>query len=314
MRALTIAIGTYGLTRAMKEGGVSSDRLSLEYVEVSPITSAMRRMARTLAFDICEMAFATYLCAKGMGRPITALPIFLTRNFHHWAVFHNVAAGLRGPKDLEGRKIAVNRGYTVTTGVWVRGILASEYGVDLDKITWMPTDEEHVAEYHAPANVDYAWRGRAIGELLSAQACDAGIGDIRADSPAIQPLIPEARQAGFAWYRRIGIYPVNHAVVVRDDVLAEFPWLARELVALFEASKARYLRDLASGAAQAPADAAAREVGAVVGGDPFPYGIAANRKAIEAIAGFAFDQRVTPEKFSVERLFAAETLAQGGRR
>jgi 4,5-dihydroxyphthalate decarboxylase len=308
MTRLTIAIGNYGLTRALKEGSVASDRLALDFVELAPITKAMRRMVRSLDLDICEMAFTTYLCAKALGKPITAIPVFLTRNFHHWAAFHHAEAGIRSPKDLEGRRVIVNRGYTVTTGLWLRGILKSEYGVDLGKITWMPTDDEHVAEYRAPDNVDYAWRGKDAGELLLTRAADAGIGDIKADSPAIRSLILEARQAGFAYYRKTGIYPINHAVVVRDDVLAANPGLAGELVALFTAAKAPYLTQLASGAASSPADDAAREVGRLVAGDPFPYGIAANRKAIEAIVDFAVDQQVMPRKLGMEQLFAPGTL------
>src|SRR5579883_1629142 len=156
MPPLTIAIGSYGLTRALKEKRVPAEKLTLDFVEIAPITKAMRRMVRSLDLDISEMAFTTYLCAKALGKPITALPVFLTRNFHHWAAFHHRRAGIRSPRDLEGRRVVVNRGYTVTTGLWLRGILKSEYGVDLDKIIWMPTDEEHVAEYQAPANVDYA--------------------------------------------------------------------------------------------------------------------------------------------------------------
>ncbi len=198
-----------GLTRALKERHVGSERLALDFVEIAPVTRAMRRMVRSLDLDIAEMAFATYLCAKARGKPITALPIFLTRNFHHWAAFHHLRAGIRSPRELEGRRVVVNRGYTVTTGLSIRGILKTEHGVDLDKITWRPTDEEHVAEYQAPANVDYSWRGRDAAELLLSGAADAAIGDVKTDSPEIKSLIDEARQAGFAYYRRTGIYPIT---------------------------------------------------------------------------------------------------------
>lgn len=309
MRPLTIAIGSYGLTRALKEKRVASEKLTLDFVEIAPITKAMRRMVRSLDLDISEMAFTTYLCAKALGKPITALPVFLTRNFHHWAAFHHRRAGIRSPRDLEGRRVVVNRGYTVTTGLWLRGILKSEYGVDLDKIIWMPTDEEHVAEYQAPANVDYAWRGRDAAELLLSGAAEVGIGDIKTDSPDIKPLIAEARQAGFAYYRRTGIYPLNHAVVVKDEVLSADPAIAAELVRLFAESKAAYLAELASGAARSPADETARELGRVVG-DPFPFGVADNRKALEAIIDFALDQKVIPRKLGMGELFAAATLGE----
>ena len=308
-RKLTTAIGRYGVTRALHDGSARPDGLDLDLVQVEPITAAMRRMVRGLDFDVCEMAFTTYLCAKALGCPITALPVFLTRKFHHGAVFHNVAAGIGAPKDLEGRTVAVNRGYTVTTGLWVRGILQSEYGVDLERITWAPTDEEHVAEYQAPRNVDLRWRGKPMAELLSGP-CDAAIGDVRVDMPAIKPLIPDARAAGFAWFRETGIYPINHGVVIKTAVLDAAPWIAEALFDAFKASKAAYLTRLAAGDDSSPADAVARDLGAVVG-DPFPFGVEPNRKALEAIVRFAVEQRVIPKKIEVDALFAPGTLSLG---
>ena len=308
-RSLTIAIGRYGLTQALHDGSVRPDGLDLRFAQVEPITAAMRRMVRGLEFDVCEMAFTTYLCAKALGHPITALPVFLTRNFHHWAAFHNVSAGIKSPRDLEGRTVAVNRGYTVTTNLWARGILQHEYGVDLDRITWAPTDEEHVAEYQAPRNVDLRWRGKPMAELLSGP-CDAAIGDVRVDSDEIKPLIPDARAAGFAWFRKTGIYPINHGVVIKTAIVDEAPRIAEALFAAFKASKAAYLSRLKAGGDSSPADTAARELAAVVG-DPFPFGIEANRKALEAITQFAFEQRVTSKKLNVEALFAPGTLALG---
>ena len=158
MRPLTIAIGSTGLTKPIIDGSVRPDGLDLQYVQVDPITSAMRRMVRNLDFDICEMALSTYLCAKSHGKPFTAIPVFLKRSFHHGSIVHNVNSEIKAPKDLEGRTVGVNRGYTVTTGLWARGILQTEYGVDLSTITWAATGDEHVAEYEAPANVDYSLR------------------------------------------------------------------------------------------------------------------------------------------------------------
>ena len=303
MRSLTVALGDYGLTRPLKDGSVPLGRLNLDFVRVEPITAAMRRMVRGLDFDVCEMAFTTYLCAKALGKPITALPVFLTRNFPHRAAVCTVASGIASPRDLAGRAVAVNRGYTVTTGLWVRGILSREYGLDLDKVTWLPTDEEHVAEYRAPANVDYSCRGKTVEELLLSGRCDAAVGDIRSQSPAIRPLIANAREAGAASFRKTGIYPLNHAVVVKDALLERDPALAAELVALFEAAKARYLAHLARGAELSAADQTAQELGAVVG-DPFPYGIDANRKALDAILDFAYEQHVTPSRLRLDTLFA----------
>ncbi len=311
MAALKIALGNYGLTKPLKDGSVRAGGLELEYVPVEAIVPAMRRMVRGLEFDICEMAFTTYLCAKAYGKPITAIPVFLTRNFHHWAIFYNVNSGIKKPKDLEGRTVGVNRGYTVTTGLWARGILQSEYDVDLRKITWAPTDEEHVAEYKAPANVDLSCRGRPLAELLISGEIPAAVGDVRVDSPDVRPLIPDARNAGFAYFRKTGVYPINHGLVVKDSLLKANPGLGKGLFDAFRAAKKIYMARLDAGENLSAADETALALKRVVG-DPFPFGVSnpngPNRKALETMIGFAVDQQVIPKKFSVEELFAPGTL------
>src|SRR4051812_1013991 len=231
--SFSIAVGTYGLTEAIKNGDAVSQKFSLQPVEITPITAAMRRMVRALEFDICEMAVTTYLCAKTLGKPFTAIPVFVTRNVHHGAIWHNVKAGIKAPKDLEGRTVAVNRGYTVTTGLWARAVLQTEYGVDLSKVRWSSTDDEHVAEFVPPPNADYALKGQDIGKLLAAGEIAAAIGDVKVDSPDVKQLIPDARKAGFAAYKKTGIYPMNHGVVIKDSVIQEHPWLPEALWNLF---------------------------------------------------------------------------------
>ena len=301
---LTIAIGTYGVTAAFKHGLVDTGRLQLEQIEISPVTKAMRRMVRGLEFDICEMAITTYLCAKDRGFAATAIPVFVTRNFHHWAAFTTAQSGIKSPKDLEGRRVAVNRGYTVTTGVWARGIWQSEYGVDLDRITWVPTDDEHVADYEYPPNVDLSCRGKTAEDLLLSGDCAAAIGDVKSASPDIYPLIPEARQAGFDYYRRTGVYPINHTIVIRDAVIDAHPWFAPALFAAFDVSKQAYYTCLRSGSTQAPADVAASEIKDVLAIEPFAFGIESNRRALQAITTFAAVQKITSRVLPVDELFA----------
>ena len=191
MDELTIAIATSGLTRDLKEGRVDTGGLRLNHVEIAPITQAMRRMVRGLEFDACEMAITTYLCARAHGKPFTAIPVFVTRNFHHGAIFRTADSDIREPKDLEGRTVGVNRGYTVTTGIWARGILGAEYGVDLGSITWAATDDEHVAEFEAPANVDYSNQGTSIVDLLAGGTVEAGVGAFPAGASGIERLFPD---------------------------------------------------------------------------------------------------------------------------
>lgn len=304
MPSLRTAIGNYGLTKPLKEGRVNLGRLNLEQVEVNPITAAMRRMCRGLEFDICEMAFTTYLCARAIGKPFTAIPVFVTRNFHHWAIFTNTKSGIKAPKDLEGRVVGVNRGYTVTTGLWARGMLQSEYGVDLDKVTFVPTDDEHVSEFVAPSNVDYSrFRGRKLGELLANGEIDAAIGEMGGvTSPDIKPLIPDAQNVAFDYFRKTGVYPINHGIVIKNELLKENPWIADDLMQAFQESKAIYLQDLQGSAGVSSWDKAAATNAAVVG-DPFPFGIEANRKALEAMTQFGVDQKMVPRRFTVEELF-----------
>jgi 4,5-dihydroxyphthalate decarboxylase len=311
MPALKTAIGNYGLTRPLKDGSVSTGGLQLEYIEVEPIIAAMRRMVRGLEFDVCVCAFTTYLSALSFNKPVTAIPVFVTRNFHQRAVFINTKSGIKTPRDLEGRTVGVNRGYTVTTGLWVRGILQHEYGVDLDKITWAATDDEHVAEFKLPSNANYSIRGKSIVDLLASGEIAAAVGDLRTDSPDIKPLIPNARDAGFAYYRKTGIYPLNHTIVVKNSVLQAQPRVAQELFNAFTAAKKAYLAHLETASKLEASDETAVALKQVVG-DPFPYGVNANRKALETIVQFAVEQRVIPKTVSVEQLFAKGTLELEG--
>src|SRR6202030_455084 len=157
------------------------------------------------------MAITTYLCARAYGKPMTAVPVFLVRAFHHGAILAHTKSGIRSPKDLEGKRVGVNRGYTVTTGVWARGILQQEYGVDLSKITWVLSGDEHVAEYRAPANVVPIEPGKKMEAMLVSGELAAAIG-VDVKSPDVQPLIPNALEAGLAALRRRGLYPINHTV------------------------------------------------------------------------------------------------------
>src|SRR5262245_42185554 len=194
-QVLKTAVATYPHTKALKDGRVTIPGVELDHVEITPIIGAFRRMCRRLEFDVCEMAVTTYLTARAFGKPFTALPVFVMRQFHHSPVVYNTTVGVASPKDLEGKKVGV-RAYTVTTGVWARGILATEYGVALDKVTWVVNDEEHVEEYQKayPANVVYQ-PGANFAEMVASGELTAAIGAGRVESPNVKPLIPNAGEA-----------------------------------------------------------------------------------------------------------------------
>jgi 4,5-dihydroxyphthalate decarboxylase len=296
---------TQGNNQALKDGSVKPRTFAFDFVEVPVLIDAFRRMVRQNEFDICEMAITTYICARAHGKRFTALPIFLVRAFHHGAIIHNAKAGIRTPKDLEGRRIGVNRGYTVTTGVWARAVLAQEHGVDLNKITWVLSGDEHVAEYKPPANVVPIEPGKKMADMLIAGELAAAIG-VEVDHPDIRPLIPNAREAGLAALRQRGHYPINHTVVVRDDLLAAHPGLAADVLDAFVESKRRYVERLKAGAIDKPTDVDElhRRVMEITG-DPLPYGIEPNRKVLEDLIGHALSQGIITHRVGVDELFAS---------
>src|SRR5215210_804448 len=170
---LKIAIGSYGHTAAIKDGRVPIEGVDAEMIEVSPIIQAFRRMVRDLEFDICEMAPTTYMIARAFGAPYIALPIFIMRRFHHGGFVVRPDSGIKVPKDLEGKKVGV-RAYSVTTGVWTRGIFVNEYGLDSSKVTWVVDDEEHVTTLKLPPNVIHAPEGKSLASMMAAGELSAG--------------------------------------------------------------------------------------------------------------------------------------------
>src|SRR6201988_1023864 len=229
-----------GNNQALKDGTVKPRTFAFDFEEVDPLIAAFRRMVRGNEFDICEMAITTYICAKAHGKPMTAVPVFLVRAFHHGAILVNAKAGIRTPNDLEGRKVGVNRGYTVTTGVWARSILQDEHGVDLSKITWVLSGDEHVAEYKPPSNVVPIEADKDMAEMLASGELAAAIG-IESKSPDVTPLIANAQEAGLKALRDRGHYPINHCVVIKDELLAKHPDLAVDVFNAFAESKRQYL-------------------------------------------------------------------------
>lgn len=298
---------TQGNNRALKDGVVKPKNFEFEFEEVDPLIAAFRRMVRYNEFDVCEMAITTYICAKAFAKPMTAIPIFLVRAFHHGAILVNTKAGIRSPKDLEGRAVGVNRGYTVTTGVWARAVLQEEYGIDLSKITWVLSGDEHVMEYVAPQNVVPIEPGKKLSDMLISEELVAAIG-IEVDHPDVRPLIPDPLDAGLAALRRSGQYPINHLIVVKDAVLAAHPNLASDIFDAFAQSKRLYIDRLKAGEIERPsqADETYRRVMEITG-DPLPYGIEPNRTVIEELIQHALAQGIIARPLDVDDLFASST-------
>jgi 4,5-dihydroxyphthalate decarboxylase len=303
--ALKTALVTYGHTQPLKDGIVKPRTFEFEFEDVPVIIKAFRRMVRGLEFDISEMAMTTYLCARAHGKAFTALPVFPMRAFHHGAILVNTNADIRNPRDLEGKKVGVNRGYTVTTGLWARSVLQHEYGVDLRKVTWVLSGDEHVAEYRPPSNVVSMEPGRTLEDLVASGEIVAAIG-LKGDVPNTAPLIPDAGEKGFEMLRRTGIFPINHTVVVKNDLLATRADLAPDAFNAFAEAKRVYVQRLKDGAAASASDQVFRRVMEMTG-DPLPYGIEPNRKALEAIVQHSVEQGILTQPFAIEDLFPENT-------
>ena len=298
---------TQGNNKALKDGAVKPKTFEFAFEEVDPLIAAFRRMVRANEFDICEMAITTYICAREHGKPMTAVPVFLVRAFHHGAILVNAKAGIKSPKDLEGKRVGVNRGYTVTTGVWARGVLQDEHGVDLSRITWVLSGDEHVAEYKPPSNVVPIEAGRKMDDMLIAGELVAAIG-VETKHPDVKPLIPNALGAGLAALGARGHYPINHLVVIKDELIAKHPDLAADVFNAFAESKRRYVERLKAGKIEKPTDVdeVHKKVMAIAG-EPLPYGVAPNRKVIEELIRHARAQGIVTKPVTVDELFEPST-------
>src|SRR5438067_1880650 len=313
---LSFAIADYPHTAALKSGAIRFEGIEPQFADVKPQIAAYRRMVRQVEFDVCELAPTTYIIARAYKAPFVALPIFVMRRFHHSGLLVRPDANIKRPKDLEGKKVGV-RAYSVTTGVWTRGILIDEFGVDSSKVTWVVDDEEHVTQLKLPPNVVHTADGQSLAELMAAGELAAGFeanaGVGRSGSPAgdwktlqahYPNLFPNAVELEADWYRRTGIYPIHGTIVVKDSVLADHPWVAKSIFDSFSRAKNEWLARLdAEGETDSPDNRKYAVQRRIVGRDPLPYGIAANIATIEALEDTAFRQGLTPRRMSVGELF-----------
>lgn len=316
---LTTALRTHPHTAALKKGEIPVRGVKLSFVEVEPQILAFRNMVREVAYDVCELAPTTYIIAKAYGAPFTAIPIFFERRFHHAGLLVREDAGIEGPKDLEGKKVGV-RAYTVTTGVWTRGILVNEYGLDSAKVTWVVDDEEHVEQLRLPPNVVHVEAGKSLasmmaaGEIQAGFAANAGIGregppkagwqaKERKETETYRELFADPDELGAEWYQRTGIYPMHSTLVVKDEILEANPWLGQSLFDAFQQAKQPYLERLARGETGGKNDARYIKQMQVVGADPLPYGLEVNRRSIETLALYAYQQGLIPRKLASGELF-----------
>ena len=290
VETLDACFGNYPHTQALKNGAIRSDRVTLRFTDVDPINRAFRMMVREQKFDVSEMAIVSYLHAMAYGKPLMLLPATMMGRFQHGTMLYNSERATLPPQDLPGRRVGV-RAFSQTTGVWMRGILAKDYGLDLDKVHWVTFEDAHVTEFSDPPGVERVI-GKDITKMLLDGELDAAIfGGVMPSDPRLKSVIPDPEAAAKEWYKKNGAVPVNHMVVLKESLAKSSPGIVREVYRLLLASKQ---------AAGLP------KPGAI---DLIPFGFDAVRPSLELMSAYAFEMKLTPRRYSVEELFDDTTRA-----
>lgn len=275
-------LGDYANTRALKSGAVASERLVFDFADVELPQNAFKAVVRG-EYDVAELAIVTYLQALAWGKPVTLLPTVVMAIPPHPCLACNTQYGTLRPGDLHGKRVGI-RAHSVTTVTWVRGILANDYGVDLERVNWVRFEDPHVPECVEPPNVQRAPAGRTLVDMLRAGELDAGVVSVADQQDGVlQPVIPDPAAALADWRRRCHARPLNHVMVIHRDLARAEPWVADEVTRLLQTS--------AAAAADMP------------GADSIQSGVESLRPSLDLIIHYAYQQGLIPRRFAVDELF-----------
>jgi len=290
---LRTLFGDYPNTGALKRGELQSAHIAFDFADVKIAHTAFKRVVRDLEFDVAELALVTFLMAKACAKPLVLLPAVMMARFQHPYLVYNAERGQLAPADLVGRRVGI-RSYSVTTAAWIRGILADDYGVELDRVRWVSFEDAHVAEFRDPPTVERAAAGKdALAMLLAGELDAAVLANPLPEDPRLKSVIPDPAAKAAEWHRRKGAIQINHMVVVRDTLSQSHPQAVREVFRLLRQSKQ---------AAGLPA----------AGGiDMNPFGLEANRRNLEVAIDCCHRQRLIPRRFEVDELFDDVTRGLG---
>jgi len=316
-RQLTIACGDYDRTHALIDGSVKPDGLELNWLTI-PHNEMWTRTLNDGAFDASELSFAWYVIAKTLHKPLIAIPVFPARAFRHSYIFINTNSGIREPRDLMGKRVGVGE-FQQTAAVAARAFLEHDYAVDLRKIRWftwgkqsMPIElprSYDIRQISSPKSPD---RLLVEGEL-DALICSSLFPSFAQGVPNVRRLFENYKEVEAAYFRKTGIFPIMHTVVVREELWKQYPWIATSLYKAFqEAKKLAYQRldDLSPyKLSMVWFREPMREQKEILGGDPWCDGLERNRKTVETLVEYLYEQEMISEKPTVEELFAANTLA-----
>jgi 4,5-dihydroxyphthalate decarboxylase len=282
---LQTMLGNYPNLAALKKRELKSDRVDFDFVDVKVANQFFKAVVRDAKFDLSELAIVTYLQAKAYGKPYVLLPAVVVGRGQHHTIAYNPERGALSPTELEGKRVGV-RAYTVTTGVWVRGILREQYGIDEKKVHWVTFEDPHLAEFHDPDFIERAAPGKTLPQMLLDGELDAGIVGDQLPDPRLKHLIPNPEAAAKDWALGHGGVPINHLVVMRQEIAHAHPDVVKEVFRLLYDSKlAAKLADTGTAL------------------DPLRFGVEPNRRALDVIIDFSFRQGMIPRRFSVDELF-----------
>lgn len=319
---LTMAVTDCDHVRDLVSGTVRADGILLTPV-VLPVEEIFFRLIKHREWHVSEMSFAKYLAMTAAGdAPFVAIPVFPSRVFRHSAIYVRSDSGIVAPKNLVGKRVGIPE-WAQTAGIYARGFLAEQHGVDLRAITWIQAGVNQPGRQEKVAldlkGFDYAAREHAsLNGMLQSGEIDAAISAREPQAfvdrhPGIVRLFPDFRAAEAGYYRETGVFPIMHVVVLRRDVYEAYPWVAMNLFKAFEQAKDRSvarLRDITASGIPLPWSAAiAGEVAEIFGGDLWPYGLAPNVRTLDAFCRHGFDQRITGRLLAPQELFAKETLS-----
>lgn len=317
---LSLAVSDYDHVRDFTSGRVSAQGIEIVPSEF-PVEEIFHRTLTYGEFDVSEMSTGQFLARFSRGeRAFTAIPVFPSRIFRHACIFVLRDAGITRPEDLIGKRIGVPQ-WSQTASIYARGLLAHEYGVALDRVEWVQAGV-HEAGRIETATLDLP-RGirltpvpdKTLTEMLLSGEIAALISarepvPFLAGDPRIVRLFDDFQSAEAAYFRKTGIFPIMHTIVIRTSLLDTDPWIARNLYSAFEEARQRGVRRVLDGSISRFAIPwsvhYAKEAAHVLGTDPFAYGIEPNRKTLEAFVTYAFEQGVSARSFPIEELFPAE--------
>ena len=290
MLKLHTMLGNYANTQPLKSGAVKSDLVDFDFAEVKVANTLFKSVVRDAKYDVAELAIATYLQAKSFNKPYVLVPVVVVSRGQHHTIAYNAERGTLKPTELNGKRVGV-RAYTVTTGCWVRGILASDYGIDINSIEWITFEDPHVAEYHDPALVKRAPQGKDMLQMLLDGEIDAAIVGDKLPDPRLKHLIADHEAAAKRWAERHGGVPINHMVVVRESLSRSRPDVVCDVFLKLHESK--------------------RAAGFADGGplDPYRFGVEACRPILEIIIDFCHRQKLIERRIAVDELFDDATRA-----